>query len=341
MCIRDRHTTLRMVSAWSSSEKPPLPTLALRLYELLVSRTDASRMWLDDALRACRSGAVPVDDWHTPYHALQTMQAVLQHVPKSLPMLGEPVFEHIVTLLTYPHAWVRIAACRVVGAFFAGGLAPPLPVLVRTAQELAEQLRSPLLDDALTLQIVRNLVFIGKAFAAAPVSAHAEIGGGASSSEDESGGEDASDGEDESEDASPAAVDSATANPLAWLFTKLSYVARIDQHAAAGEQPPYKRAAAVFKWFAAMTTQLDVSRFLTHILTPLHRVVDDTSRGTEHGVSLLTSRTTDPRARSARACAVICRHARIRGCIQQCAATQCRTAAQSPHGAPHAHSNRP
>ena len=335
------HTTLRMVSAWSSSEKPPLPTLALRLYELLVSRTDASRMWLDDALRACRSGAVPVDDWHTPYHALQTMQAVLQHVPKSLPMLGEPVFEHIVTLLTYPHAWVRIAACRVVGAFFAGGLAPPLPVLVRTAQELAEQLRSPLLDDALTLQIVRNLVFIGKAFAAAPVSAHAEIEGGASSSEDESGGEDASDGEDESEDASPAAVDSATANPLAWLFTKLSYVARIDQHAAAGEQPPYKRAAAVFKWFAAMTTQLDVSRFLTHILTPLHRVVDDTSRGTEHGVSLLTSRTTDPRARSARACAVICRHARIRGCIQQCAAAQCRTAAQSPHGAPHAHSNRP
>ena len=270
-----------MVDAWRSSENPQLQTLAVRLYELLASRGDATDQWLPGAVSACRTCLALEDDWHAPYQALQTMQVLLQNVPRSVAMLS-PVFDEVVGLLTYSHAWCRIAACRVVGAFFAGGFGASPAQLVRTAKQLVEQLRSPLLDDALTLQIVRNLVFIGKTFASE---------GGTEDVDDEEADDEAADDEEgvdeegEDEDSEDDAPDSAALeNPLAWLFTKLSYAARIDQHASAGEQPPYKRAAAVFKWFAAMATQLQgIDKFLTHILIPLYRVTDDTTRSAEHG----------------------------------------------------------
>ena len=113
------------------------------------------------------------------------------------------------------------------------------------------QLYSAFLDDALVLQIVRNLVFLGKAFA--------------------SGDADGVDDSDSDE------VEDHVAPRLAWLYTKLSHAARLDDgHTRPASGP--QRVGAVLKWFAAMATQLDASittHFLVHILSPLQRVTDD------------------------------------------------------------------
>jgi len=74
----------------------------------------------------------------------------------------------------------------------------------------------------------------------------------------------------------------AQENPLAWLFSKLSYQVRSSHLArrnrVAGADNWSQQPLAIFRWFAAMTSHLDseaLEAFLMHILSPVYRIMDD------------------------------------------------------------------
>lgn len=164
-------------------------------------------------------------DWQLPYQALQA----LGHVYKAFPELVSPddkahhsLWKAVRGHLLYPHLWVRTASSRLLGSLYAASPtavgATNLPEhhplatanLLDAAQKACLQLKSPQLDDGLAMQVVKNLFFAAKCFAA-------RIERGAPSTAAEDGGDDEADEATEQE---------RKADPLRWLFTRLSYQAR-------------------------------------------------------------------------------------------------------------------
>ena len=165
--------------------------------------------------------------WQAPYHALLVASKIVKISSRSLDTVAwGPVVEH----LLFPHAWVRSAACRLLGQLFAATpVAAPqdhlpgdLPLSRRDMEEVTKklclQMRSPNLDEALSVQIVKNLFYAGKCFYAMDVPL---------SSVDSSGDENAA--EDSGSDADEEAPEDegvTNRHPLRWLFSKLSHQAR-------------------------------------------------------------------------------------------------------------------
>ncbi|WFD24759.1 U3 snoRNP protein [Malassezia equina] len=276
-----RATLMQMTRAWAtaqgSAQAQQLASVALRVYELAAERDQGSVA--QDAcvaiVQALQLGAEEgdADAWRYVYQALQTMQSLVQRDPGVWTSLADTK-EPLLTLLTFPHAWCRVSASRVLGASFASQQPWAPSDLVRAAKQLVSQLHSPFLDDALTLQVVRNLVFLGKAFAEGIDEEDAE-------EEDEEEEEDDDDDDEQAqndiEDTNPQDDGPPVPARLAWLFSKLSHTARLNHGARNAESAP-QRAGAVLKWFAAMTSQLEapvISRFLVHILSPILRMMDD------------------------------------------------------------------
>ncbi|KAL4261563.1 Small subunit processome component 20 [Pleurotus pulmonarius] len=211
-------------------------------------------------------------DWQVPYHSLVLLEKVLRIFPSHTTDGGKVPWDTITTLLLFPHAWVRTASCRLLGMLFnvvpAGPPSSYLPTATdainifsvsgskKTAEKLCVQLKSEHLDEALSLQVVKNLFYLGKCFAAMPLADEIER-----EEEDES---------------------SVRASPLPWLFSKLSYQIK-SAHIARRNKPSAnanwtQQPLAILKWFAAMTSHLDadtLERFLVHILTPMYRIQDE------------------------------------------------------------------
>ena len=137
------------------------------------------------------------------------------------------VWSNVVSLLLFPHAWVRTAACRLLGTLFAAvpAAAPQseLPEsspfstigMESVAKKLCLQLRSQNLDATLSLQVVKNLFYVGKCFSLLEAAT--------ASGEPESDEED--DRDSDVEDAK-GEDSSAKRSHLSWMFSKLSFQAR-------------------------------------------------------------------------------------------------------------------
>jgi len=228
--------------------------------------------------------------WQVPYQAL----LVLSKIPLIFPDLFA---EHenlpwvsVSKLLLYPHAWVRTASCRLLGSLFSiTPVAPPsealpedFPLSLHGMQEVAwsltTQLKSEHLDETLSLQVVKNLFYVGKCFFAKGVEEQDGEGQGA---DDESDGED---GEDDEEKADEGKSGVDNKNLLPWLFSRLSYQARSAYTARTNRKGNLEnwsgQPSAIFRWFAAMASHMDEShirRYLPHILSPLYRILEDTT----------------------------------------------------------------
>jgi U3 small nucleolar RNA-associated protein 20 len=189
----------------------------LRSLEQLIDEEDDHRMDIDS-------------QWQVAYHVLTVLGKVIRVVPdvatrpKGLPWTA------IVAHLLFPHAWVRMAAARMLGQLFAAvPVAEPPPDgypatsplagldLKDIAEKHAAQLKSAHLSSVLGLQIVKNLFYIGKCFCAVKASSSQST----EDTENENGDEEDT-GEPENERDEETKVD----NPLAWLFSKLSYQIR-------------------------------------------------------------------------------------------------------------------
>ena len=162
-------------------------------------------------------------EWQLPYHALTVLTKILRVFPTFANEHDKIEWHLVVAHLLFPHAWVRTAACRLLGFLFsASPVAPsrpdlpddhPLskPGMTNVATKLSQQLKSEHLDEVLSLQIVKNLFYLGKCFYLFSVCNEDE---GLANEPAPTLLENEPSGEDKLKHLD---------NPLPWLFSKLSY----------------------------------------------------------------------------------------------------------------------
>ncbi|KAF9479084.1 hypothetical protein BDN70DRAFT_879151 [Pholiota conissans] len=229
-------------------------------------------------------------EWQLPYHSLTVLAKVLRVFPHFATQDDKVAWSLVVDHLLFPHAWVRTAACRLLGLLFtavpvAAPLADRLPEhplsrvgMQLVARKLTQQLKSEHLDQALGLQVVKNLFYLGKCFYLIPVLDAAAVEADAEDILDNEGAEAGVN----SKDVHGAENSKELSNPLPWLFSKLSYQIKsghIARRSKASSKPNWsQQPLAGLRWFAAMASHMEAARlekFLVHILTPVYRITED------------------------------------------------------------------
>ncbi|KAF9222298.1 hypothetical protein BS17DRAFT_735750 [Gyrodon lividus] len=242
-------------------------------------------------------------DWHATYQGLQGIGKVIHVFPGMTNDYTKVRWDRVVGLLVFPHAWVRSAACRLLGALFAAQASGAATATVDTssakteatmktssnpfthasmrdiADKLCSLLRSPNLEASVALQIVKNLFFVGKWF----IAHLSELGAGKRSEDggvEEEGEEEEEEEEGEGEDTTRHK--NGKQDFLPWLFSKLSYQARSAQIARRNRATALANWAlsplSVLRFFAAMTSHMEakqLERFLPHMLTPMYRITEE------------------------------------------------------------------
>jgi len=171
---------------------------------------------------------------------LTVLSKLAKYFPELLspdPGTGIPMdWASVVRLMLFPHSWVRIASSRLLGSLYATlpitatsfsqGHSHPAEIsgMILVAQNSCIQLKSEHVDEALVLQVVKNLAWLGRAFSVLnPRSTHHSDD---SSSEREAGDDDDDDGDNGDipvGDETVTRLRRAERSPLPWLFSKLSY----------------------------------------------------------------------------------------------------------------------
>ncbi|SPO30923.1 related to UTP20  len=349
--------TALMVDAWSRQEaKPELARVGVQIYGLLLqSLPERGAEWAEKALEVvtkvlvdCADDLESLEnadagvfgfegielDWQLPYHSLQTLGRITTLIGAKDASKATEANDAVRRLLLFPHKWVRISSSRILGGLYAlrEPVAPnmvpmqqdpvaSLPALVDAAKKSCLQLRSDKLDDTLALQVVKNLVWIGRSFALFPVDrpvledvVDAEETGKKRSHDDEEedadedeedaaseGGESSeAEGEEEEEEDDESMVESAkrreaamdaptaiATDPLRWLVSRLSFQARLS---LAQSKPEGWTIApsSILRFFAALSSSLP-STLLPHLLglflSPIIRLVESpaTAQSSQHG----------------------------------------------------------
>ncbi|KZT58714.1 hypothetical protein CALCODRAFT_451310 [Calocera cornea HHB12733] len=302
---QQQRTVLARLHLWISQvEQPELPSVAAQVYGLVMDvpsealEKDSATVLqdliqvvlrADKEFRLVEEGETDMDvdlDWRPPYHALTSLFKLCRlYAP--LTLSPDIPLEHVVSLFLFPHAWVRLSAARLVSLVLSAQSTQDdkeldkytkdnFSLLVEMARLSTLQLRS-----YLSLQVVKNLLFVGKCFATVSVKAKAVV----VSEEAEDGARENGEEEEEADEAEED--DNIAENPLAWLFSRLSFQLRrahADRRKASsisaslsssqwGNQP-----LAILRWFAAMSAYLPVpvlEKFLPHILSPVYRLLED------------------------------------------------------------------
>ncbi|KAI0782968.1 armadillo-type protein [Abortiporus biennis] len=283
---------------------------------------ESSAITLDEASVVDNDDAEKMEldiEWQVPYHALVALTKLLRAnshliIPSTTIKSKEKEqvqvkWPSIVSHLLFPHAWVRTASCRLIGLLLAAvpvqaprsDLPDDSPFSLVGMEDLAKklclQLRSVNLDATLALEIVKNLFYIGKCFCGIPLPSAEGSGMKTKGEGDESEPEDEGEGEDddEEEDVDRDDEDSQKKHPLPWLFSKLSYQARSAHIARRNKSISsdnwFHQPASILRWFAAMVNFMEpvqTKRFLTHILSPLYRILEDDTIRDSHMDELKT-----------------------------------------------------
>ncbi|KAJ2278688.1 U3 snoRNP protein, partial [Coemansia sp. RSA 371] len=242
--------------------------------------------------------------WETAYLALNAYERFARVMPqKAVGDNGQSrIWQLAVRHLTHPHAWVRLSAARLIGAYVAMGdpswmleaesESPAeetaeweVPVytgrpkyvlfsacaLKQIAHGLIVQLSSRFVSPELGTQIVKNLYFIARCFLTA-VPQSALEGTGTEPVADAS--DDDSDSDEEAEQSSVWTKERS----LSWLINRIGSLARTEIIRGRGltEKRTYS-----FRWFAAVIslvppTLLKQSAYIMPIVSPLYRTTQDT-----------------------------------------------------------------
>ncbi|KAG9124195.1 U3 snoRNP protein [Ceratobasidium sp. 392] len=319
-----RKSLLMHVHKWAEQEeKDQLAGVAAQVYGLSIDalHSDAQPLMVDmvadlrslvqrsaytlnyevDSMDIDSDEAAPNTTWQVAYHALTSLGKAYKVFPNSHQTASTADWEAIFSHLLFAHAWVRLAACRLVGSLFASipisasaldlssdlskatisnpnGSSLHISTLIDIAQKLCLQLRGVHLDETLSTQVVKNLFYIGKTFALV----YELAGLGEEKQAEESDTDEGIDANEESEEPDDSGATKALVNPLAWLFSKLSYQAR-SAHIARLNRAPHSenwhiQVSSVLRWFAAMASHLPaptLEQFFPHILAPVYRISEE------------------------------------------------------------------
>ncbi|KAF4540927.1 Down-regulated-in-metastasis protein [Lasiodiplodia theobromae] len=283
---------VNIMKTWLEQEDQSLKRrLAIQCFTLYFEVPDL----IDEARERKEEG-----DWELIYYSLQAFAKLCKLLPSTtFAVSSQPIWTTVRGCLTYPHAWVKLSAARLIGLYFAdfashnaadgyaeiplagsGGLQLAADDMLDLTSASLRILRVPGVGEELATQAVRNLVFLGRCFgvnglewktrSAADEGALKEAGEESSSSDSDDDGED-----DEAAVPDKQATTPARITALHYLFTRLSLILRRD--------PATTRAPALFPKTASMTllaalcnalpaTALEPS--LPTILLPLHNLTD-------------------------------------------------------------------
>ncbi|PWN35794.1 uncharacterized protein FA14DRAFT_160798 [Meira miltonrushii] len=242
-----------------------------------------------------------LSDWQIPYQSLQLVNRIFKQRDEiwsdgeEAKSQFDSVWSTVARLLLFPHAWVRSASCRLIGEYF-GTQKPYTPKsqdeltdLVDMSKKMSLVLRSPQIDEQLSIQVVKNLVFIAKCFVGVD---NENITKSSSKGRDKADGEEELvesdiDEDDLAEGSAPKPVKKRNEDeddalwhkqPLRWLFNRLSHQLRRSgadrAHISSGAMCA---SSAILKWMAAIMSQLDVDtskRYLVHVVAPIYRILE-------------------------------------------------------------------
>ncbi|KAI9835282.1 MAG: hypothetical protein M1819_002426 [Sarea resinae] len=253
------------------SEKE-LPALQERLLEILQEHTEA----LDQA------------DWELLYYALQAFSRVCHLFPETaFNTNSASMWAAICDCLSFPHAWVKLSASRLLGLYLAdfaranaetglehvpllgsGGLELTGDAMLQLTRQSVGALRIPRVSEELASQVVRNLVFLGKSLGAnnlpwKPARDH----------------EDGDIAVQEQEDEEQAAINDASKvtvkSAQQYLFERLSAILR--RETLTTRAPSLIPKTAALQLIAALCSHLSVEALapsMQTILLPLHNLTD-------------------------------------------------------------------
>jgi U3 small nucleolar RNA-associated protein 20 len=324
----ERSKLVELIHIWAQSsqdnEKKGLVRIAMMIYSLLLESPVLQKQdsWKAKALQNARrvlvtfvrsledaemtieedeEGGHVEEDWQVPYQALQVISKLYRKGSKELEN-DEETWGAVHDLLLFPHTWVRLASCRLIGQRLSqmeieaprGGEGSFASVhnLLSLTRKMSLMLKSEYLDSVVALQVVKNLVFVGKCFALVTVVVQEEEEQEEGTGLGETGAGEEDDGSEDDED---DAHDWSIENPLRWMLTKLSHQLRQSKLAMASvESVSLLEPSSLLQWFAAMVNHLPAeqsSLFLLQIISPLYRLLEadvHLARGNEDFASLQT-----------------------------------------------------
>ena len=235
---------MNLARKWfDQDDQAALIRLALQLYglyfEVYESRglketssiTDRLLGFLENASYGSESEGEPTD-WELVYFSLQLWAKITQLFPQiAFSKERQSMWQAVHNCLSYPHSWIRLSSAKLTGLFFAEfaesrleglplingkGLTFDGEAMVITARKTSAQLNSLELTEELALQVVKNLLFLGRCFHANKLSAK-----GNSSEEEELGDE---------ENVLEAQGDNSKKSVLLWLLGRISSIIRNESN---------------------------------------------------------------------------------------------------------------
>lgn len=318
--------TLAVLSAWVGGEEDSLASAALNVYGLLCEADGAPEglfaalpgLVVPVITKSAKELAVAetTDQGDSAFAPEITLdharpQAALAVLAKALrnPAVAETLpWEDIVAHLLFPHEWVRFGAARALAVLFATGGDEALTLLgpdllldisrkscILLGGSRGEDGEAVVVDAKLADQLVKLLWNISKSWAVADKAEHAAKKSKAVEDEDEEKDDDDEDEEEQEQDESrpvkdeddvTGAMESPTGRPLAWLMSRMSFLARrlIITRPAANDTVPGQvllwtgPVMSILRFFAGVYGTFDrrqAAHFLVHLLSPIYRVLDE------------------------------------------------------------------
>lgn len=210
---------------WLTSEQPALIRGGFQISGMYLTQfgikqspklLKVAKQRVGKVLQSGRPGSDGEVPWETLYFALKLFEK-LSAVDSSI-FEDNEMWSLVENSLLYPHAWIRLASCRLMGLLYSeGGKADAVKTenLRTTASKYARQLGAPSITEELGIQIVKNLVFICRRWQEENVVEDKD-------EEDEGENE-----EDREEDDGEQKV----ITPFNWLIRRVSVILRSDKDA--------------------------------------------------------------------------------------------------------------
>lgn len=279
-------TFLNLLRSWIKQEgNPAVQRLAFQSFGFYYEAQDVPLDSDVNELQANIEGALTnskdtESDWELIYSALQLASTLCDKFPSRLLASGTAeMWASVRTCLTYPHAWVKLSAARLMGTYFTDfaranmetGLAT-LPLRGSNGLSLnsddirdlirrtAHMFKTPALTELLANEIVKNLNFLGRTAAASSLKWKKPKGDDAQISDDED---------------DVAADDKKHQTALDYIFGRLSFILR-------RESSPPRAVVLIPKTSSLQLMQMLIAKLdgstlapsLSTILLPLHNLTD-------------------------------------------------------------------
>ncbi len=275
---------LKLLRSWIGQEgNPAVQRLAFQnfgfYYEAQEEPVDTDVNELQENIRSSLTNSKDTEsDWELIYSALQLTTILSEKFPaRLLSAATTDMWASVRSCLTYPHAWVKLAAAKLMGTYFADfartnmerGLSK-LPLkgsngLKLTADDVRDLIRrtahmfkTPALTETLANEIVKNLSFLGRVAAASELTWKAPKDAAALPG-------------DEEDDVEETKQQSA----LTYIFGHLSFILRRESSPPrAAVLTPKTSALQLMTMLVAKLEGPALAPSLSTILLPLHNLTD-------------------------------------------------------------------